>query len=109
MQLRNWKETVPPTIEETLMDVHPLTLDEKWHWVVKENERVWIKTADGKWRRGRMFHEWHTEYTEKGRIIQYFVHYGKPKKEEIFAPMLGNMKPDTPEMHELLRRAGVPL
>lgn len=28
MRLRNWKETVEPTIEETLADVHPRTLDE---------------------------------------------------------------------------------
>jgi hypothetical protein len=32
MRLRNWKETVEPTIEDTLRDVHPWTLDEPFHY-----------------------------------------------------------------------------
>ena len=32
MRLRNWKETVPPTIEDTLRDVHPHSLYDGFHW-----------------------------------------------------------------------------
>ena len=32
MRLRNFKETVPYTIEDTLRDVHPHTLEEPFHW-----------------------------------------------------------------------------
>lgn len=32
MRLRNWKETVPYTIEDTLLDVQPHSLDEPFHW-----------------------------------------------------------------------------
>ena len=32
MRLRNYKETVPYTIEDTLRDVHPHTLEEPFHW-----------------------------------------------------------------------------
>lgn len=32
MRLRNWKETKEPTIEETLQDIHPRTLDARFHW-----------------------------------------------------------------------------
>ncbi len=44
----------------------------------------------------------------QGVIRQFFVEYGKGpnKKTEIFQPLWGNMKPDTPEVHELLRRNG---
>lgn len=32
MRLRNFKETIPYTIEDTLRDVHPHTLEEPFHW-----------------------------------------------------------------------------
>ena len=32
MRLRNYKETIPYTIEDTLRDVHPHTLEEPFHW-----------------------------------------------------------------------------
>ena len=35
MRLRNAKDTVRPTIYETLADVHPLELDEGFHFLVK--------------------------------------------------------------------------
>ncbi|KAH8101459.1 hypothetical protein BXZ70DRAFT_1007289 [Cristinia sonorae] len=108
MRLRNWKETVEPTIEETLLDVHPETLDQPFHWYIEPDITVWIKPADGKWRKGIVFAEWHTLYLHD-RIQQWYVEYGKGqhRKRELFAPLLGNMKPDTPEVRELLRKAGV--
>ena len=36
----------------------------------------------------------------------WWVYYGR-KKSGLFRPYDGDMKPDTPEVHELLRKAGV--
>lgn len=32
MRLRNLKETIPYTIEDTLLDVQPHSLEEPFHW-----------------------------------------------------------------------------
>ncbi|KAI0683326.1 hypothetical protein BC835DRAFT_750678 [Cytidiella melzeri] len=109
MRLRNDKDTVRPTLRETLADVHPLELDEGFHFLVKDGITVWIRPEDGKWRRGTVCYEGMMLFDKTGIIRQYYVQYGKGqnKKIEIFQPMWGNMKPDTPEVHVLLRRNGV--
>ncbi|KAI0089896.1 hypothetical protein BDY19DRAFT_905612 [Irpex rosettiformis] len=108
MRLRNAKDTVRPTLQETLADVHPLELDECFHFLVKDGSTVWIRPKDGKWRRGTVLYESIMKFDKTGVIRQWHVEYGKGsnRKTEIFQPLWGNMKPDTPEVHELLRRNG---
>lgn len=45
----------------------------------------------------------------QGIVYQWAVEFGKGKHKQSgdCQPMYGNMKPDTPEVHELLRRSGV--
>lgn len=106
MRLRNWKETVKPTIEEDLL-VHPRSLDEPFHWGgIESGLHVWVKTDEGKWVRGVVFFEGPTEFTPRAIVQSFFVNYGR-KKCGLFRPYDGNMKPDRPEIHELLRTAGV--
>ncbi|KAH9949473.1 hypothetical protein B0H21DRAFT_114251 [Amylocystis lapponica] len=107
MRLRNWKETVPPTIEETLMDVHPRSLDEPFHWGgIEWGLTVWVKTVEGKWCLGTVEFEGPTAYTERAIEQSFYVRYGRNKKSDLFRPYDGNIKPDTPEVRELLRKAG---
>ncbi|KAI0344202.1 hypothetical protein BDW22DRAFT_1355530 [Trametopsis cervina] len=108
MRLRNAKDTVPLTLRETLEDVHPSELDEGFHFIVRPGTIVWVRPADGQWRRGVAQYEGHMLTDDTGIIYQWYVAYGKGRhrKIEIFQPMWGNMKPDTPEVHELLRRNG---
>jgi hypothetical protein len=130
MRLRNFKETVEPTIIDTLEDVHPTTLDEPFHWYVKVRSRfffhamytpfhsipqvgspVWVKTSNGKWRHGQVVHEEGYRYLPHidaplSMDCKFGVRHSRNKHTETFVPMDGVMKPDTPQVRELLRQAG---
>jgi hypothetical protein len=85
MRLRNWKETVEPTIIDTLEDVHPHTLEEPFHWYAKvrfsqsqepdvsmspqHGQFVWVKPADGKWRHGQVVSDEFYRYGPGVRVL----------------------------------------
>jgi len=108
MRLRNWKETVEPTIEETLADVHPRSLDESFHYYAPYGSKCWVKCEDHKWRRGTVISPsdlWRV--LPDGTMDRCFdVLIDRIKKVDTFVPTDGVMKPDTPEVRELLRLAG---
>lgn len=81
MRLRNAKDTVRPTLHETLNDVHPLDLDEPFHFLVdvrtvsplaqmhahpslQHGVPVWVKTSTSGWRRGTVLWPELTLYEE---------------------------------------------
>ncbi|KAF9466885.1 hypothetical protein BDZ94DRAFT_1157081 [Collybia nuda] len=113
MRLRNWKETVEPTIEDTLRDVHPHTLDCTFHWYAPPGTPVWVFAGEGKnqkWRQGLVGGEARTNDISQGVFRSYDVHYNVKRQRVVtrFIPGLQwEMKPDTPEVRELLREAGV--
>ncbi|RDB24608.1 hypothetical protein Hypma_008210 [Hypsizygus marmoreus] len=113
MRLRNWKETVEPTIQDTLCDVHPHTLEEGFHWFAPPGTPVWVFAGEGrnkKWRQGKVWCEHDQVLHPRGIFRTYEVsyHYKKKKVFQLFTPGLQwEMKPDTPEVRELLREAGV--
>jgi len=115
MRLRNYKETVPYTIEDTLRDVHPHTLEEPFHWAASVGEPVLVLAGDEnglnrKWRKGYVIYEASQILTDWGIFYSYCVKYTVKRKEvaSLFTPGLQmEMKPDTPEVRELLREAGV--
>lgn len=109
MRLRNFKETVEPTPEEWLRDdFQPRYLDEEFDWRVEKGSNVWVKLPEGKWVRGTAVFEEETVYKELRSETSWCVSCGrtKPKKWGKFTPMLGDMKPDSHEVRELLRQAG---
>ncbi|TFK42147.1 hypothetical protein BDQ12DRAFT_677700 [Crucibulum laeve] len=115
MRLRNWKETVAPTIEDTLRDVHPHTLEEGFHWYAPPGQHVWIKCGDEegknvKWRQGTIGGEGDMVFCPMGPFRTYEVYYTVKRKEYkvLMTPGLQpELKPDTPEVRELLRQDGV--
>jgi len=63
-----------------------------------------------KWRKGYVFYEGSQVLTDWGIFRSYYVKYTVKRKEvaSLFTPGLQmEMKPDTPEVRELLREAGV--
>lgn len=115
MRLRNWKETIPYTIEDTLLDVQPHSLEETFHWCPPNGAPVWVNVpdADGckpKWRKGMIMTEEDIVYSEKGIFRSYVVMTTikrKPVNFTITPGMDPSLKPDSPEVRELLRHAGV--
>ncbi|KAF5314159.1 hypothetical protein D9611_006961 [Ephemerocybe angulata] len=115
MRLRNWKETAPYTIEDTLLDVQPHSLDEPFHWCPTGGTPVWVNVPDGdgckpRWRKGMITDEVEIVYTDKG-IFRTFVVTTMIKRQAVnftITPGLQpTLKPDSPEVRELLRVAGV--
>ncbi|EGN92713.1 hypothetical protein SERLA73DRAFT_190738 [Serpula lacrymans var. lacrymans S7.3] len=109
MRLRNWKETVEPTIEDTLLDVHPHFIDEPFPWVFHNGNAAWVK-VDGKWVCGVIvtFERYHFDERNIWRV--YLVRWGGRRKDHHQASFMtgdGNIKPDSPEVRELLRKEGV--
>ncbi|KAG2023725.1 hypothetical protein CC2G_001345 [Coprinopsis cinerea AmutBmut pab1-1] len=115
MRLRNYKETVPYTIEDTLLDVQPHSLDEPFHWCPRPGTPVWVKVSDGpgnplKWRKGNIEEEGSQVYTRQGIFRTYTVKTMIKRKPMMFTFVPGlqpELKPDSPEVRELLRVAGV--
>ncbi|TFK28345.1 hypothetical protein FA15DRAFT_691826 [Coprinopsis marcescibilis] len=123
MRLRNYKETAPYTIEDTLLDVHPHSLDEPFHWCPKPGAPVWVKVPDTpgnlvRWRKGQINDEGDLVYTQlasllllKQGIFRSYIVKVTVKRQELkytFIPGLQpELKPDSPEVRELLRSAGV--
>ncbi|KDR68698.1 hypothetical protein GALMADRAFT_78099 [Galerina marginata CBS 339.88] len=116
MRLRNCKETVPCTIEDTLRDVHPRTLDEPFHWFASPGDPVWILSADEKgntrkWRKGNILGETGIVICDKLGILRtYGVRY-KVNRQDVFVAVTPGLqpelKPDTLEVRALLREAGM--
>jgi len=115
MRLRNLKETIPYTIEDTLLDVQPHSLEEPFHWYAPPGSPCWIDSVDEngnnrKWRRGFIGCESRPVFSPKGIMRTYHVHYTVKRKPAtvLVAPGLSpKLKPDSPEVRELLRQAGV--
>jgi len=113
MRLRNWKETIPPTIEDTLRDVHPHSLYVGFHWYAPPGTPCWVFVGEGKnkkWRQGLVGGEGPQVLTNEGVFRTYEVSYNMNRQRVVnkFTPGIHwEMKPDSPEVRELLREAGV--
>ncbi|KAE9396530.1 hypothetical protein BT96DRAFT_977447 [Gymnopus androsaceus JB14] len=92
--------------ESTLSEPLPEDLDEPWPFTFHTGQAVWIRTSGGNWHSGRVS----SETTRKGNTREkeglfYPVKFdGKLRK--YFAPLNGEIKPDTPHTRRLLKAAG---
>ncbi|THV01260.1 hypothetical protein K435DRAFT_718226 [Dendrothele bispora CBS 962.96] len=81
-------------------------LDEAYPYTFHTGDSVWVRTAGGNWHQGRVS----GETTRKGQTREreglfYPVKFdGKIRK--YFAPLNGEIKPDTPHTRRLLKEAG---
>ncbi|KAF7367644.1 hypothetical protein MSAN_00828000 [Mycena sanguinolenta] len=85
----------------------PRSLDDPWAFPFQPSQKVWIRNHD-KWIPGRIFprsvpkvglSDNHTYWN-----VLYQDSFGH-KLRKYFAPLLGELKPDTPAVRKLLREA----
>ncbi|KAG6888966.1 hypothetical protein C0992_006923 [Termitomyces sp. T32_za158] len=93
--------------DATLTEPLPLELDEAWSYIFQSGESVWVKTVGGNWRQGRVT----GQTTRKGATRQskeglYYPVVFDGKIRKYFAPLNGEIKPDTVHTQRLLKEAG---
>ncbi|KAJ3735355.1 hypothetical protein DFJ43DRAFT_43877 [Lentinula guzmanii] len=104
-ELESWSDRDGDS-ESTLSEPLPEDLDEPWPYTFHTGQAVWIRTSGGNWHSGRVS----SETTRKGNTREkeglfYPVKFdGKLRK--YFAPLNGEIKPDTPHTRRLLKGAG---
>ncbi|KIJ98255.1 hypothetical protein K443DRAFT_680901 [Laccaria amethystina LaAM-08-1] len=115
--MRNWVcPEVNPHMIDTLRDVHPHTLEETFHWYARPGTPVWVLSSSKKrpiptWRQGYVVSEHKTHFTPKGIFRSYSVQYiigGETVKTVLCPGLEPELKPDTPQVRQLLREAGYP-
>ncbi|KAJ7259694.1 hypothetical protein C8J57DRAFT_1720281 [Mycena rebaudengoi] len=85
----------------------PLNLDDPWAYTFEPNDRVWIRNND-KWIQGRIFSRSSTKVLFRDNIPYWNVFYQDTyghKLRKYFAPLRGEIKPDTSAVRALLRDA----
>ncbi|KAJ7447870.1 hypothetical protein B0H11DRAFT_2081838 [Mycena galericulata] len=85
----------------------PRHLDEPWEYIFQPNDRVWIRNHD-KWIKGRIFPRSVPKMGSSDDITYWNVLYQDSfghKLRKYFAPLLGELKPDTSAVRSLLREA----
>ncbi|KAA1468317.1 hypothetical protein DENSPDRAFT_744955, partial [Dentipellis sp. KUC8613] len=80
----------------------PRDINEPWPYVFKSGDAVWVRSKTGTWYYGRVL----GKYVRKGQTREnentlYSVIYRRCVRR-CFAPMLGEIKPDTPHTRHLL-------
>nr|GAT48163.1 predicted protein [Mycena chlorophos] len=85
----------------------PLSLDDPWVYSFKPGESVWVRNHD-KWIAGRIFPRSVPKIRSTDNLTYWNVLYQDAyghKLRRCFAPLLGDLKPDTPRVRSLLREA----
>ncbi|KAF5382812.1 hypothetical protein D9757_007337 [Collybiopsis confluens] len=102
-ELESWSDA---DSESTLNEPLPEDLDESWPYTFHTGQAVWIRTSGGNWHVGRVS----GETTRKGQTREkeglfYPVKFDS-KLRKYFAPLNGEIKPDTQHTRRLLKEAG---
>ncbi|KAJ6614939.1 hypothetical protein B0H10DRAFT_2216200 [Mycena sp. CBHHK59/15] len=95
------------TDENALVFWAPRHIDQPWAYTFEANEPVWIRNND-KWIRGKIFSRPKPEILWSDELPHWNVIYQDTyghKLRRYFSPLRGELKPDTPVVHELLRAA----
>ncbi|KZV77592.1 hypothetical protein PENSPDRAFT_746725 [Peniophora sp. CONT] len=89
----------------------PDDLDEPWDYEFMRGDSVWVKATDGNWHRGTVSAlKVKKDKTRQSEGFFYPVIFGQaPKLRKYFAPLNGEIKPDSHGTRQLLREAGYEL
>ncbi|KAH9964625.1 hypothetical protein BC827DRAFT_1109750, partial [Russula dissimulans] len=94
--------------DETSLETGPEELDDPWPYTFRVGESVWIRTEGGKWYPGKVssnnIRRGQTRQKE-GLFYPVIFRIGSRMRKH-FAPLNGEIKPDTMYTRTLLRRAG---
>ncbi|KAG6333199.1 hypothetical protein ID866_5890 [Astraeus odoratus] len=86
-------------------EAEPDELEEPWPYRFKSGDEVWVRTPGGHWYRGRVVGQAKQGKTRQGEGLFWLVVFNN-KLRKYFAPLNGEMKPDTPHTRKLLEDAG---
>ncbi|KAG6910635.1 hypothetical protein DXG01_009144 [Tephrocybe rancida] len=93
----------------TLYELLPSELDEAWPYTFEKDEAVWVKAAGGNWCSGHIVsNKTRTGPTRQKEGMFYQVQFmnNKTKIRKYFAPLNGEVKPDSAHTQRLLKEAG---
>ncbi|TFK38703.1 hypothetical protein BDQ12DRAFT_651019 [Crucibulum laeve] len=103
-EVESWSDTES---DGTLFEFDLCDLDEARPYTFQQGDRVWVKTTGGNWCSGKV----NSQTTRKGPTREkeglfYPVVFSKGNVRKYFAPLNGEIKPDTAEMRHLLKQGG---
>ncbi|KAF8140763.1 hypothetical protein K438DRAFT_1834186 [Mycena galopus ATCC 62051] len=93
--------------DASLAHEQPHHLNEPWSFPFQPNQKVWIRNHD-KWIRGTIFPRSVPKVGLSDNLTYWNVLYQDSfghKLRKYFAPLIGELKPDTPAVRRLLREA----
>ncbi|KAK0197919.1 hypothetical protein F5146DRAFT_1017467 [Armillaria mellea] len=83
----------------------PSDIDEPWPYMFQAGDRVWIRTAGGIWHPGKVCGQTRKGQTREKEGLFYPVVFNE-KLRKYFAPLNGEIKPNTRHIRGLLAEAG---
>lgn len=92
--------------DATLAEPHPSDIDDPWPYTFHPGDTVWVRTVGGNWHSGRVT----GQTTRKGQTREkeglFYPVVFNEKLRKYFAPLNGEIKPDTFHIRRLLKDAG---
>ncbi|KAF9482352.1 hypothetical protein BDN70DRAFT_435834 [Pholiota conissans] len=99
-----WSEALK---NESVLNTSFESLDEACDYPFKNRDPVWVRTKGDKWTFGKVSGVIRTGPTRYQQGFFYHVNFGpKHNVRKYFAPMNGEIKPDTQKVRRLLRDEG---
>jgi len=97
------------TRDEELLQQSFWSLDDLVEYPFKDGDTVWVRTAEENWLHGKVTGKNIRRGQTRRSMTGFFypVCFGpKMKTRKYFAPLNGDMKPDTEEVRDLLKESG---
>ncbi|EGN92704.1 hypothetical protein SERLA73DRAFT_190723 [Serpula lacrymans var. lacrymans S7.3] len=91
--------------DSSYVESQPEDLDDSWPYRFKLSDSVWIRTSGGNWQSGRVSGQPKLGQTREKDGLFYPVIFCT-KLRKYFAPLNGEIKPDTPHIRKLLEEGG---
>ncbi|KAF8555939.1 hypothetical protein OG21DRAFT_1410124 [Imleria badia] len=87
---------------------HPDELNEPWPYRFNSGQGVWIYASDGEWHPGKVVGQVKKGKTRSDEGLYWCAEFriGRTKVRKWFAPLNGDIKPDTEHTQQLLLDAG---
>ncbi|KAJ7250110.1 hypothetical protein B0H12DRAFT_1120825 [Mycena haematopus] len=115
---KSWRAPEPEVLDQdmdsdadennaALAHEQPRNLGDPWAYPFQPNQKVWIRNHD-KWIRGTIFPRSVPKVGLSDNLTYWNVLYQDNfghKLRKYFAPLIGELKPDTPAVRKLLREA----
>ncbi|KAF9229841.1 hypothetical protein BS17DRAFT_772005 [Gyrodon lividus] len=93
--------------DSVFSETQPDELDEPWPYRFKSGEPVWVCASNGQWCRGKVIGQPKKGKTRSDEGLFWCVEFHIVNRfRKWFAPLNGDIKPDTPHTYQLLEDAG---